>query len=398
MKKIRFNSSAFLLLFSLFLIGSCSKKDQVLTPSSQDNQLIEKSASVNTGYTVFAPDVVFPRGLKFGPDGYLYVALAGVGGTNSTLGQCTQVVAPVGPYLGGSTASIVKISPKGIVSTVVENLPSDITANGFPSGVADVVFVETQLYALVVAGCSHGNADYPSSIIKVNQKTGKWHVVADLSAYFLTHKVAVPEPDDFEPDGTPYSLVYVKGDFYVIEPNHGELIKVTRNGKVTRVLDFSAHFGHIVPTAMAFKGNFFVGNLTPFPLIGGAASIYKVTSGGAVRIWATGFTGVLGVAFDKEDRMYVLETSVPGDPAGPPIFPQTGRVIRINENNTRDVIVDKLNFPTAIAFDHEGALYISNSGFGPPTGQILKVAIKYHKDDKHDGHDGDNDHDGRSDN
>lgn len=389
MKNIRFYSRSFLLLFALFLIGSCSNKDEVIKPDSQDNQLIEKSATINTGYSVFAQDFSFPRGLKFGPDGYLYVALAGVGGTNSTVGQCTQVVAPVGPYLGGNTSSIIKISPKGKVSTVVENLPSDMTANGFTSGVADVEFVGNQLYALVVAGCSHGNADYPSSIIKVNQKTGKWHVVADLSAYFLTHPVAAPEPDDFEPDGTAYSMVFVRGEFYVIEPNHGEMVRVSLNGKIKRVIDFSAYFGHIVPTSVAFKGNFFVGNLTTFPLIGGAASIYKVTPGGAVKIRATGFTGVLGVAFDKQDRMYVLETSAPGDlTTGAPIIPQTGRVLRIDHNNNREVIVDKLNFPTAIAFDSEGDLYISNSGFGPPTGQILKVNIKYHKGNNHDGHDG----------
>ena len=35
-----------------------------------------------------------PRGLKFGPDGKLYVAEAGTGGTTSTKGACAQVIAP----------------------------------------------------------------------------------------------------------------------------------------------------------------------------------------------------------------------------------------------------------------------------------------------------------------
>jgi hypothetical protein len=382
MERIKFYSRSFLLLFSLFLVGSCSKNDQVLTPTSQDNQSTEKSATISTGYTVFAENFSYPRGLKYGPDGYLYVALAGVGGTNLTSG-CNQVVAPVGPYLGGNTASIIKISPKGKVSTVVDGLPSDVNALGSTSGVADVEFVGNQLYALVVAGCSHGNADYPSSIIKVNQKTGKWHVVADLSAYFLTHSVAHPEPDDFEPDGTPYSMVFVWGEFYVIEPNHGEMIRVSLNGKIKRVIDFSAYFGHIVPTSVAFKGNFFVGNLTVNPFVEGSANIFKVTPGGAVKIWETGFSTVLGVAFDKENRFYVLETSANGG-----FVPGTGRVVRINNDKSRDVIVDKLVFPTGIAFGPGGNLYISSAGFGPPTGQILKVDIKYHKDNDHDGHNG----------
>ncbi len=43
---------------------------------------------------VLASGLEGPRGLRFGPDGYLYVAEAGTGGTNSTVGQCTQVPGP----------------------------------------------------------------------------------------------------------------------------------------------------------------------------------------------------------------------------------------------------------------------------------------------------------------
>ena len=45
---------------------------------------------------VFATGLNSPRGLRFGPDGNLYVAEAGTGGTNSTVGSCDQVPFPVG--------------------------------------------------------------------------------------------------------------------------------------------------------------------------------------------------------------------------------------------------------------------------------------------------------------
>jgi hypothetical protein len=399
MKKKRINTGVFLLLI-LSLLVSCSKNNELTNQTIQENLSVQNkkpvpdSRSLNTGsnvnakVSVFAPNIAFPRGLKFGPDGYLYVALAGFGGINSTIGQCTQVVPPVGPYNGGNTSKIIKISRNGTVSTVAENLPSDITASGFTSGVSDVEFMGDDLYALLVAGCSHGNADFPSSVIKVNRKSGKWSVLADLSTYFENNHVAVEEPDDFEPDGTPYSLINVRGTLFAIEPNHGEMVKVTKSGNVSRVIDFSAHYGHIVPTAVAYNGNFFVGNLRTFPLVEGSSSIYKVTPSGNVEIFATGFTGVLGVAFDKHNRLYVLETSAGGGPT-----PNTGRVVRINNDNSRDIIVDKLFFPTAMTFGPDGALYISNTGFGPPTGQILKVVFKNEEDHKDNDHHDQNHHD-----
>lgn len=372
MKKNKIINFVLVMLF-ITLITSCSKdngsSDLSLAKSKSfnNNQPLEKSHAANPTVTVFAPNIAFPRGLKFGPDGYLYVAVAGVGGTTSTEGQCTQVIPPVGPYLGGNTGKIIKISPEGTVSIVAENLPSQVNGLGFTSGVADVEFIGNKLYALIDAGCSHGNPDYPSSVIKVNTD-GTWSVIADLSTYLHNNPVAAPEEEDFEPDGDPYSMINVRGDLYVIEPNHGEMVKVTTSGKITRVIDFSAHFGHIVPTAVAYNGNFFVGNLKTFPLVEASSNIYKVTPSGNVKIWASGFTGILGVAFDAKNQMYVLETS-----QGPGPTPMTGRVLRVNSDDTRDVITDHLFFPTGMAFGPDGALYISNVGFGPPSGHILKV-------------------------
>lgn len=324
---------------------------------------------------VFATGLNNPRGLKFGPDNQLYVAEAGIGGTNTT--NCTQVAAPIGPYTGsvdGSRISV--INPAGVRHTYVDGLPSSQTSvdqGSLISGVSDVAFVGHTLYALFSgAGCSHGVENIPNGIIRVNPNQS-WEMVADLSSFIQNNMVANP-PADFEPDGTWYSMINVNGYLYVVEPNHGELDKVSTTGDISRVLDFTVDYGHVVPTAQTFyDGNFYVGNLDLFPLVAGSSNIYKISPDGQSSVYATGFNAVLGVAFDQTGSMYVLENFT----NNPFPTPGTGDVIRVDRSGNRQVIVSGLNLPTAMTFGPDGKLYISNWGYGMPPGggEILQVTL-----------------------
>src|ERR1700722_12149328 len=126
-------------------------------------------------FTIYASGLEAPRGLRFGPEGNLYVAEAGTGGTNTTGSTCQQVPAPVGPYSGGKTGRISRITPKGVVTTVASGFPSTKDAMGDLMGVADVAFMDGKLYALVAGGgCSHGNPKSPNGVARVDLTTGKW--------------------------------------------------------------------------------------------------------------------------------------------------------------------------------------------------------------------------------
>jgi len=331
----------------------------------------------STNVSVFATGFNNPRGLKFGPGGNLYVAEGGAGGTLSTVGRCKQA-AGVGPYTGGFTARISKVAPDGTVSTVVDNLPSSQTnaaTGSLVSGVADVAFINGTLYAILAgAGCSHGLAGTNNGVIRVNAD-GSWTLIANLSAFQKAHPVANPQPDDFEPDGTWYSMVKANGILYAVEPNHGELDAITTTGSISRVSDISLIQGHIVPTALAYNGaNFLVSNLDTFPIKDGSSKIMKITPSGTLTTVQIDFTTVLGLALDRKGRLYALENTT-GNPFP---TPGTGKVVRIDGKNQTTEIATGLSLPTAMTFGPDGNLYVSNVGFGPPPvglGQVLKITV-----------------------
>ena len=362
------------------IVASCQKEKFIpdqqnsLTDASIASSLAKGGGSTAT-ISVFATGLNNPRGLKFGPDDYLYVAEGGVGGTNSTAGQCTQVIPPIGPYKGSSTGGrISKISSKGVRTTVTDQLPTTQNAFAEVSGAADIAFVGNDLYALISgAGCSHGVSSMPNGIVKIS-RNGSITLLANLSNWSLHHPVANPEEDDYEPDGDWYSMVYMKGNFYAVEANHGELVKITPTGAISRVIDISASQGHIVPTALAFNDNFYVGNLNPFPIINGASKIFKITPAGNISISASGFTTILGLVTDKKDRMYVLQNTT----GFPFPTPTAGSIIRVDRNGNKETIATGLSLPTGMTMGPDGNLYVSNVGFGPTSiggGQILKITL-----------------------
>jgi hypothetical protein len=330
--------------------------------------------------TTYATGFNNPRNLRFSPGGVLYVAEGGPGGDASTVGECTQVVPPVGPYTGASMGGRISKVVDGQRITVTDKFPTSqpsAAVGSTPSGVADIAWIGGTLYALTAgAGCSHGVAGTVNGIYRVDS-AGNPILVANLSAFQMAHPVAHPNPGDFEPDGTWYSMAVRNGAFYAVEPNHGELDRITTSGSISRVADISATQGHIVPTAIADHGVFYLGNLGLFPITPGSSQILQITPAGQVRTAATGFTTVLGLTFDNVGRMYVLEnTTVAGEPT-----PGTGDIVRVGPGGKRDVIVSGLNLPGGMTYGPDGALYVSVWSFGPPPslpegpGMVLRVRL-----------------------
>ena len=358
------------------------------------------------GMSVFATGFNNPRGLTFGPDGYLYVAEGGLGGTHdSSSDPCPQAHGAAAPYFGSTNdpvrgGRISKISRHGVVSTVVSGLPSSVTSpalGSLASGVSAVQFVGHTLYGLLAgAGCSHGVPTIPNGVFRVGPGNS-WTMIANLSAFQVSHPVANPDDEDFEPDGTWYSMGVAGHALYPMDSNHGELDRVSTSGSINRVLDISAVVGHVVPTAIASPGHegngkgrhkhghawahhhkghpaFVIANLGVFGPEDGTTPNESVWSlnGHNLRLRATGLEQVLGLAF-SHGKLYALESST--TPGGP--TPGTGAIVRIGKNGPDKTIVSGLVFPTGMTAGPDGALYVSEQGFGFPAGQgrVVRVAL-----------------------
>src|SRR5579875_565477 len=177
---------SFLAVASIIFFTQSCKKDGTPNCNCDASHLVVTSS-------VYAKGLNNPRGLKFGPDGLLYVAEGGVGGSNPVSG-CQGVPAPVGPYTGNTTGSrILKIERNGDLTVVADNLPSSQTAptqGSLVSGVGDIAFINNTLYGVLAgAGCSHGVPSIPNGIIKVLPNK-QWTLLANLSQFQMSHPVA----------------------------------------------------------------------------------------------------------------------------------------------------------------------------------------------------------------
>lgn len=342
--------------------------------------------------TVYASGLEGPRGLAFGPDGTLYVAEAGAGGTSSTAGQCRQVPAPQGPNRGGLTARISSVDRSGARKTVVSGLPSTVDNQGSVVGVASLVFGNGSLYALVSGGgCAHGNPNFPASVLQIDPASGRYAQVADLSQYLAANPGQYPSALAYDPDGSWYSLLANNGGLLAVEANHGEIVSIAPGGPPSLALDVSASDGHIVPTSIAaYGGNFYVGSLSIAPFepqtarvltVSRASALYDPLPGftlpnygfGQYRVAGSkaGFTTIVGLATGPDGLLYVLELSTGGG-----IKPGTGKVVRVARDGTIEDVVTKLFLPTGMTFGPDNALYISNFGAAPgAAGQVLRVPV-----------------------
>jgi hypothetical protein len=330
-------------------------------------------------WTVFATGLTNPRHMRFGPDGHLYVAEAGIGGDQpQTCDWPGNMFTVPGPYLGGFTARVSRILPDGTRQTVSDHLPSFHDGFGDALGVSDVAWIGRRMYALVEGGgCTRGLPDHPAGVVRIHDD-GSYSYVADITAFIRAHPVAQePQcgPDgDCEPDGVPHSMLAVGRELYVVETNHNSVLRVNPwTGRVKRLYDLSVQDPAPI-ILMRRARRFFLGGFD------GLIQTFDQRLG-PVKPFDDGYGPIVDMTTFRE-RIHVLETFA----LETPWTPGTGRVVRRDRHGRHSVVACGLDFPIGMARRGDD-LFISTVSYGQGPveglGQIVKIDLGRDDDGDH---------------
>lgn len=319
--------------------------------------------------TVVATDLAHPRGFTWGPDGLLYVALAGDGASPPPEpGAGSALPRPDAP------PSVIRIEEDGAITPVAHGLPSTQDNYGDVQGPVDVAFIGDQLYVLQDAAGELDDVglDWPNGLYAV-EPDGSVRLVSSVTVYVDKH----PAEHKYHilPLGEPFAMVVDEDGFWVVDANQGLLLNIKPDGTLSVVADLS--LDHPVPTAIAHApdGNFYVGYLGPSPHLDGEQKVVKVTRDGIITDYLTGLAMVTGLAVGADGTLYALDMSTGNTSEMPNIYPNTGRIVRQTGPNSFDEVVTGLDYPISMAFGPDGGLYVSLPAIvtGGDPGSIIRI-------------------------
>jgi hypothetical protein len=320
-----------------------------------------------------------PRGLAWGPEGGLYVAEAGRGGT----GVC--VPAPDAPPPAvrcyGATGAVSRLW-HGVQERVVTGLPSVAfpPAGATAAGPQHVSF-QGRGGLFVTIGCSCNKATPTGALLDglgfgyllKASASGNTKQIADVARY-----EADVNPDSGLIDSNPYGLLALPGHRLVADAGGNSLVDVSANGDVSTVATFPKAPGlrDAVPTGVVVgpDGAYYVATLTGAPFTPGTASVYRVAPGQAPTLYAWNLSALTDLAFGSDGSLYALRfgspiAGVPFPLAGP------GAISRVppGGGGTSTLVADGLPSATGLVVGTDGALYVSVNGSSAATGAVWRI-------------------------
>lgn len=325
-----------------------------------------------------------PRGIAFAPNGDLFVVEMGVGGS----GPCIlSPVFPNPPRCYGPTGALTRIAPGGVpgFERVATGLPSLVLATGAAEGgPADLSFHGMVAYVQIGFGGNPaqrallGNSGALFGWLLQVMPNGKYRPLTDIA----NHET-VNNPAGGPIDSNPYGVLALPGRQIVADAGANALIERTANGRTRTlaVLPPAQPGGRDpVPTSVTEgpDGALYVSQLTGFPFWPGTSSVFRLASdGSSTEVYSSGFTAVVDLAVADDLTLYVLEIAsgqvLPFPPPSPGLG--VGRLMRQCPGQEPEVLLDGLSFATGVALGPDGAVYLTNNGTSPNTGEVLRLSV-----------------------
>ncbi len=340
-----------------------------------------------------------PRGLAFGPEGGLYVAESGTGGTSP---PCR--VARGRTQCFGPTGAISRLR-HGVQEKWLTGLPSLAFADGSEAdGPQDIVFERSPLYgaipSLVVAdayvtmgfgGSPEQRALLGPSVslmgtllrvrlfelggVNVSPPFRRIQVVADVAAY-----EGAVNPAGGPIDSNPFGVLPFSREHQIVVDAGANAVFSVAGGVVSTLAVFGPRpnptpigppFVDSVPTAAAVgpDGALYVSELTGVPFLTGFARIHRIAADGTTSVYATGLTTVVDLAFGNDGTLYALQHASCG-----PFFACPGSIVRVGASAPHAVVYGGLSRPVGMTIGPDGAFYVSNRGASATVGEVLRIA------------------------
>ena len=326
-----------------------------------------------------------PRGLALGPDGAIYVAESGRGGT-TTLCQPAPTP-PFAPRCFGTSGAITRVTATpGQQQRVVAGLPSIAVASGAEaSGPADIDFGFGSAWVSIGWGGDPATrAAVTSGAVRFGSLTnisftGVVSDLLDLSGYEAT-----ANPDGGVVDSNPFGLDIVSDGAVYADAGANAVMRIAVTGAISTLAVLPSRTVPLpgggtatvqaVPTSVvqAPNGDVYFGELTGFPFVQGAARIYRVpAAGGIPTVVAGGFTNIIDIAIDSRGFAYVLEHDANGlTTAG-----DNGRLTRIGPFGEKVVLAEAgLPRPGGVAIGADNAAYVTINSSSAGNGGVVRIA------------------------
>jgi sugar lactone lactonase YvrE len=309
-----------------------------------------------------------PRHLAFGPEGALYVAEAGRGGS----GPCIFIRGAM--QCAGPSGAVSRLW-QGVQKRIVTGLPSYAPATGNGATGPHAVSLHGRGGAYVTVGL--GGETTPPSAFRAAmgqgfgrmvrfKPNGSWSYEDDVAGYEEDNN-----PAGGPADSNPYGLLAQAGSRIVADAGGNDLLRVGANGDISTLATFPSRPNRStdsVPTSVVVgpDGAYYVGELTGGPFNIGEARIYRVVPGQPPVQYGPTFSFIIDMAWGPDGHLYVLQfATLPGN-TGP------GILYRLESNGTKTPIVTDLVAPGGLVFGPDGSFYISNKSVLAGAGEVLR--------------------------